>query len=196
MRMIGLALLLGMLPATSQAQPTGEPPEIHGWTDPETGERVTSSAGSGDVKLRQGYSAAAESQIVMWVEARQDGTQAPRAYLVAQQLRFTLPKETPSRGKFGRSDPKDPAYVGTPFRKADLQTRWTEITCFSETHYCNRIDEYEIALTPEMLRAFTASNAGADIPVALTRRNRIDWRVPKAELVKTLEALSAAGDQW
>lgn len=194
MRMIGLALLLAMLPAAAAAQPSDNP-EISTWTDPETGERVASSNGAGEVKQRQGYSGATSSAIVMWVEARQDGTAAPRVYLVAQQLRYTLPKETPSRGKFGRSDPKDPAYIGTPFSKVDLQTRWTEITCTTDAYYCSRVDAYEIALSPEQVTKFTASNAGADIPVALTRRNRIDWRVPKAELVKTLEALGAAGDQ-
>jgi hypothetical protein len=190
MRIIGLALLAALLPAAALAQPGGGAFEIRTWTDPETGERVSSSAGNGDVKLRQGYSAAAESQIVLWVEARQAGTEPPRVYIVGQQLRYTLPKETKGSAKYGRGDPKDPAYVGTPFRKVDLQTRWTEVTCTTDAYYCNRVDAYEIALSDALVKAFTASDAGADFPVALTRRNRIDWRVPRAELAETLAALN------
>jgi hypothetical protein len=190
MRIIGLIFLMAFAPV-AQAQPDGGALEIRGWIDADTGERVASSIGSSEVKLRQGYSPAAESNIVMWVEARQKGAEPPRVYIVGQRLRYTLPKETTSRGEFGRSDPKDPAYIGSPFSKVDLQTRRTHIVCTTDAYYCSRIDEHEIELSPELLRKFTVGGAGPDVPVALTRRNRIDWRIPKAELMGTLEALQA-----
>jgi hypothetical protein len=182
-----VALLLACLPV-AQAQESGAAYEIRVRIDTETGEKIASSVGNSDTKLRQGYSPAAQSAVVMWVEARLGENGPPRMYLVAQRLRYTLPKETKSRGKFGSSDPKDPAYVGTPFRNADLKTRWTEITCISDAYYCSRIDEHEIALSDEIMEAFAASDA-ADMPVALTRKNRIDWRVPRWELVETLRAV-------
>lgn len=193
MRAIGLALLMALLPVPAQAQQDGAPGEILVGIDPETGERVASSAGNSEVRERLGYSAAAQSSIIMWVEARQMGSAPPRVYLVGQQLRYSLPKETRSRGTFGRSDPKADAYVGAPFRSVDLQTRWTEIVCVSDAYYCSRIDEHEIELSPELLTALTATGAKTEIPIALTRRNRIDWRVQTAELVETLAALAAFG---
>ena len=195
MRMIWLALSVALLPVEAHAQPESGVFEIRQWIDPETGERVASSIEGADVKRRLGYTAAAESNVAMWVEVRQKGAEPPRVYIISQRLRFTLPNETQARGKFGRSDPKDPAYIGTPFSKADLQTRWTEITCLNDAHYCSRIDEHEIAVSPELVGKFTVSNAGADISVALTRKNRIDWRVPKAELIRTLEALQAPAEE-
>lgn len=182
--------MIGLMPAAAQAQPSTGPLDINVWVDSETGERVASTIGNGEVKNRQGYSPAALSSVVMWVEARQAGTVAPRVFLVGQQLRYTLPSETQVRGKFGRSDPKDPAYVDSPFSKVDVKTRWTEIICVSDAYYCSRIDEHEIALSPDQVRAFTAG--GGDIPVALTRKNRIDWRVPKSELIAALNAIAAA----
>ena len=191
MRNVCLVLLVTLLPVAAQAQPDGGAFKLQAWIDSQTGERVISSVGNSDVKLRKGYSPAAETRLIMWAEARQAGTEPPRMYLAGQRVRYTLPSETNSRGKFGRSNPKDPAYLGSPFREADLQTRWTEITCISDAHYCERVDQYEIALSPELFEALTSGDAGTDIPIALTRRNLIDWRMPKAELIATRDEFVA-----
>ena len=87
-------------------------------------------------------------------------------------------------------DPKEPVFVGPKLKRTDVLARWTKIDCNEVEKYCTRIDALEIPLAPEVVRDYIAPSAPDEIKVALTRRNRVDFRIPKAELIATLDALN------
>jgi hypothetical protein len=60
--------------------------------------------------------------------------------------------------------------------------------------WCARITHYRIQLPVDLVRELAAPAAREDIPVALGTRMHIQQRVPKAELVATLDALGVLSE--
>ncbi len=189
-RLLVIAALV-IWPGASLSQEPTAPFEITLAKDYDTGELVASSVNASEQDLHRGYYRASSHIIRFWIEARRSEAGDIRVLITGQKLIWRGLRETRDRGEFGPWDPKDPVFVGRRLDRTDVLARWTKIDCNEAEKYCSRVDALDIPLSPEKVRDYIAASAPDDIKIALTRRNRVDFRIPKAELIATLEALDA-----
>jgi hypothetical protein len=148
-----------------------------------------------DIKRTQGYSPGASTKIyIFWLEARKPENGPAQVLLTGQRVSYMLPKEAPKEREFGPSDPADPAYVGSPWTEADLRYRGANIQCISDVYYCSLVYDIEIVLPDAVIRGMLAKPSMKDLPVALSGRRKVDWRVPREELVATLDKLGVLAE--
>lgn len=156
-----------------------------GWT-------IASSARANEQKNLNLYSGG--ESLVLWVMALKPDEGATHVVIGgsrARAIQQSAVKETDEQGPWDRPDP---AHVGNPWREADFAFTQRRTECYGEAFWCNRLQTFEVKLTPEMVRAFIAEGAPDSIPVALFTRRDVDWRVPRAELLAVLDALGATAE--
>lgn len=173
--------LLTACETTSEPGRTTADYDVQYGRDSDLGKMVIRSVSMEDVQDSRAYSNMTRERLLMWVEAVESDTGDVDVFIAGQRIRHMTEEDTTASGRTGRIDITTPVWIGRPLREADLQLRWRDVQCRGEAYYCNRHDYLEIALTSEMVEEFLASTRN-DIPVALTRRTNIDWRIPKAEL--------------
>lgn len=192
-RLVQIACALGIAfaPVAAQAQAASDPstPEIQISMDTETGERVASSVAASELARHTGRYVASAHIISFWIEARESEAGDLRVLITGERVTWRGLSDTPERGKFGPWDPKDPVYVGRKLKRTDVLARWSEIGCIEARKYCSQIDALDIPLAPETVSEMIAADAPENIKIALTRRNKVDYRIPKAQLIATLDAL-------
>jgi hypothetical protein len=162
--------------------------------DPETGAQVATSINAAEVKSKRGYSVGAQTSLVFWVEARKPVSGPTQVVLAGERLRYIVPDEAPQQREFGPSDPKDPVSVGSPWKDADLRYRGSKIECISSEHWCAQIWFIEIILPDAVVRSAVAKPSMKDLPIALSKPRRVDWRIPRQELVATLDKLGVLAE--
>lgn len=164
------------------------------YQDADTGEVFASTRGDAQVKNSKGYSASATSSLAMWVEAHRAPDGSKRLVIAGQQVRYILPKETDGSRLYGPSDPTEPAYVGSPWKAADLRYREIEVICWNDAYWCAQVWTIEIPVDEAVLSAFVAKPAAKEIRVSLTKRRKVDWRVPRDDVMAVMNALDQVPD--
>ena len=181
------ALVMSSGAALSQETNT---PGIQVREDPATGWRMATSielAESENDGAR--YSNAPRNKLVTWIEAHKKNAEPTLVFLAGQRLQWRLPDEVDETGKYGPWDPTYPAYVGWPFQEADLRYLGGELSCPSRSHWCSRVDLFEVLLPPDLVKSLITDKARKKIRADITGRKITQWQIPKAELIATLDAL-------
>ncbi|HVY88145.1 MAG TPA: hypothetical protein VG942_04710 [Hyphomonadaceae bacterium] len=188
-RLVPLVLVwLSIGTATSQ---DGTAPRMG--IDPKTGARVATTVAPTDTRKKNGYSLAAQTETNFWVEVRQETNGDVHVMFKGQQLHFALPEEAGAPGRYGPRPSEYPAYVGTPLTKATLTFPWLDVSCLDKSHWCNRIQAMQIDLDADQVRSMIAEKASATIAISISNKRRIEWRMPKADLIAALDALGVLG---
>jgi hypothetical protein len=128
------------------------------------------------------------------VEARKPASGQTEVVLVGERLRYILPKEAPKQREFGPWDPPDPAFVGSPWKEANLRYRGMEIECFGEAYWCAQVWFIEIVLPEAIVRTMVGDPRRKDLPVALSKRKKVEWRTPRDELLAVLDKLGVTAE--
>lgn len=156
--------------------------------------RIATTVRAAEVKEKRGYSPGAESMTVFWVEARKPDGGPARVSLVGQRLRYITPSEAPQTKKYGPWDPVDPASVGSPWKDADLRYRGSEVECISDAYWCWQTWFIEVVLPESVVRTVVNDPKKKEIPLSLSKRRKVEWRTPRAEVIAALEALGVVGE--
>jgi hypothetical protein len=159
----------------------------------EQGLPIASSAPANEVKDFNHY--AGGEVLAIWVLVTHPPGESPRVVLAGSRAYAILSAEVKPTDEQGAWDRPEPSHVGNPWREADFRFTQRRTDCYGEGYWCNRIQQFEIILSPGMVKAFIAESAPDTIPVSLTSRRKVDWRVPRAELLATLDAAGAT-DQF
>ena len=164
------------------------------WRDPATGAVRASSLAMTEQQDNNARVQRREVVVRFNVEAYKLGEVPAVVVIVGQRLSFERIEDVPRQREFGYSDPAEPALVGSPWRELDLKSPWLKFFCDPGERRCERIQAYEIVLPGALVRELIARGASSDIPISLSPDRRADWRMPKRELVETLEALGVIGE--
>lgn len=159
----------------------------------EQGWRVASSSRSTEAKNANLYSGG--ETLAMWVMVLQPPEGVATVVLAGSRARAIQQADVKPTDEQGPWDRPEPAHVGNPWREADFAFTQRRTECYGEAFWCNRLQNFSVTLTPDMVKAFIAEDAPDSIPVALFTRRDVDWRMPRAELLATLDALGIA-DQF
>jgi hypothetical protein len=158
------------------------------------GGRIATSIRAAEVKNKKGYSPGAQTYLVFWVEAVRPEAGPTQVFLVGERLRWVVPDEAPPQKEYGPSDPSDPVSVGSPWRDADIRYRGSRVECVQSQYWCARTWGIEIVLPDEVVRSVVSNPKKKDIPLAMSKPRRVDWRVPREELIATLDALGVLSE--
>lgn len=157
----------------------------------EQGWQVASSAPSNEAKNANLYSGG--EVLAMWVMVLQPPEGVATVVFAGSRARAILRADTKPTDEQGPWDRPEPAYVGNPWREADLAFTQRRTECYGEGFWCNRLQQFSVTLTPDLVKAFIAEDAPDSIPIALFTRRDVDWRITRAELLATLDAAGATG---
>lgn len=155
----------------------------------EQGWQVASSAPANEAKETNLYSGG--ESMAMWVMVLQPPEGVATVVFAGSRVRAIQQmgeKPTEDQGPWDRPEP---AHIGNPWREADFVFTQRRTECYGEAYWCNRLQQFHVTLTPEMVKAFIAEDAADSIPVALFTRHDVDWRISRAELLATLDAAGA-----
>jgi hypothetical protein len=152
----------------------------------EAGSPVVSSAPANEVKDFNHYTGG--EVLAVWVRVTTPPGKPARVVLAGSRAFAIMRAEVRPTEEQGPFDRPEPANIGNPWREADFNYTQRRTDCYGEGYWCSRIQQFEVVLTPEIIRAFIAETAPDTIPVALISRRNVDWRVPRAELLATLDA--------
>ena len=162
---------------------------MHVRTEPD-GTRIASSAPANEAKSLNLYNGA--EVLAMWVKVTNPPEGQPRVVLAGSRARAIPHESVKPTDSEGPWDRPDPAHVGNPWREADFAFTDRATQCYNESFWCNRLQQFEVTLSADTVRAFIAETAPDSIPVALFTRSDVDWRIMRAELLATLDAVGAA----
>jgi hypothetical protein len=152
----------------------------------EQGLPIASSAPANEAKNLNHFTGG--EVLAVWVLVTHPAGETPRVVLAGSRAYAILSADVKPTDEQGAWDRPDPAHIGNPWREADFNFTQRRTDCLGEAYWCNRYQQFEIVLTSEMVKAFIAEAAPDSIPVALFSRRKVDWRVPRAELLATLDA--------
>lgn len=192
MRRVLAALLCLSLPAAAVAQsPKGKdyPSLVEVSIDSDSGERIATSVKAAEIKDKHSYSPAGESSLVFWVETRKPEVGPAKVMLVGERLRYIMSREAPKQKEFGPWDPPEPAYVNSPWQEADIRYRGSSVECISDAFWCWQTWSIEIVLPDTAIRSLVNNTRKKDLPVSLSKQRRVEWRIPRDELIATLDKL-------
>ena len=165
---------------------------MHVRTDPD-GARVASSAPANEAKNLNLYSGG--EALAMWVMVHNPPQGETRVVLAGSRARAIPHEDVKPTDPEGPGVRAEPAYVGNPWQPVDFAYTERSTECYGASFWCNRLQQFELTLSGETVRAFIAEDAPESIPIALFTRRDVDWRIQRAELLATLEAAGAA-DQF
>lgn len=195
---IAMTLTAALLAAACASAPAAEVPSPAKMAaqiivvETEPGLRAASSVELADPKYANGI--AAGGGVAIWVSVEKRAGLPAKVAFAGERVIYLLPTEVTSTAPMGSWDRPEPAFVGSMLRSADFKFLQRQVSCRNDQHWCVNRQDFVIELTPEMVRDFVRDGAGSKIPVSLVRKTKIDWRVPKAELVATLDALGVLGE--
>lgn len=155
----------------------------------EEGWQVASSAPSNEAKNANLYSGG--EALAMWVLVLQPPEGVATVVFAGSRARSIPQADVKPTDEQGPWDRPEPAHVGNPWREADFAFTQRRTECYGEAYWCNRLQQFSVTLTPEMVKAFIAEDAPDTIPIALFTRRDVDWRITRAELLATLDAAGA-----
>jgi hypothetical protein len=151
------------------------------------GVRVASSIDVAIPKYSNTYSTQSGVAIWVFVEKRHD---APaKVYFMGERVTMLLPTEVTSTEPTGPWNRAEPAFIGPKLRPVSFQYLNVKMDCVDDQHWCNSRQDFRIEIPSAMVHDFIETKAAAKIPVSIIRTSKIDWRVPKVELIATLDAL-------
>jgi hypothetical protein len=151
--------------------------------------RDASSAHAVEPKWQKTYAGAGRG-VVIWVQVDKKGDYPAEVTLMGSRASSVLESEVSKDDATGPWDRPEPALVGFPWHEADFEYTDRKTQCFGVAYWCSREVEFNIHLPHDLVVRLLADEKSDSIPIALYSTRHIDWRMPRAELLATVDALN------